>query len=175
MSTPTRTPVTVVRRSGGGRRARTPLVPIDQTVLQFISQWATAKDAGTLRDKARDQIKAWFAKGGDTEHDISVNDNGSQLLEFEEVKEINGRKVAGVENRRTATSVLDPDAIDEWLEELPQAQREKLSKQLYTKVTEYVLNPDELFALNQQGVIPDEVLDSFYKTNTTWSLNVVLA
>lgn len=166
---------TVIVRGGGGRKARTPLVDIDQKFLAFLFNWSTAKDAGSARDRARDAIKVWFSKGGDSDHEISVNDNGSQLVEFPEVKEVGGRKFAGIENRRTATSVLDMDLVDEYLETLPAAEREKISSQIIKPVTEYVLDPDALFKLNQEGVIPDEVMDGFYSTNVTWSLNVVPA
>jgi hypothetical protein len=168
--------MTVVRTPAArSRRVRTPLADITKLSLEFLTAWGTAKDAGTLRDKARDGIKAWFARGGDAEHEVTVNDNGSQLLEFPEVVEIGGRKFAGVENRRTVTSVLDPDLIDEWLESLPSAKRQKISAQILTQVTEYVLDPDALFKLNQEGVIDDDTLDGFYRSDVKWSLNAVLA
>lgn len=157
----------------GGRRARTPLVDVEKQFHDFLYNWGLAKEAGSARDKARDAIKKWFAHGGDADHEVTVNDNGSQLVEFESVLEIGGRKFTGVENRRTATSALDMDRIDEWLESMPKAQRDKIQGKIFRKVTDYVLEPDELFRLNQEGVIDDETLDSLYSTSVTWSLNVV--
>lgn len=164
---------TAVTRSG--RKVRTPLVDIDKDFLAYLTAWGVTKDAGALRDKAKAAIKSWFEHGGDSAHEITVNDNGSQFVEFEAVKEIVGRKFAGIENRRTVTSALDLDLIDEWLETLPKAKREKISAQILKPVTEYVLNPDELFKLNQEGVIDDDTLDSLYQTSETWALCVVPA
>jgi len=167
--------MTVVRSPAASRsrKIRVPLVDIDKQFLGYLTAWCAVKDGTTLRDKSRDAIKKWFANGGDGDHEVTVNDNGSQLVEFPEVKEVGGRKFAGVENRRTVTSVLDPDLIDEWLETLPAAKRQKISAQILTEVKEYVLDPDELFKLNQQGVIDDDTLDSLYRTNESWALNVV--
>lgn len=149
------------------------MVPIQQQFLAFVTHWATATDSGKARDGARDTIKSWFAKGGDNDHEITVNDNGSQQLLFEQPLEIAGRKILGLENRRSTTSTLDPDLIDEYLETLTQAEREKISKKIIKPVTEYILDTDALMALNQAGVIPDDVLDGFYQTSENWSLNVL--
>ena len=160
------------------RRTRTPLVDIQKEFHDFLHNWAVATDAGNLRDKAKGKIKKWFETGGDGE--VTVNGNGSQFSEFEVPLEIDGRKITGLENRRSATPRLDVDKVDAWLESLPQAQREKLSARLYERVVDYRFKEDELYALNQEGIVPDDLLDpnndgGFITTDVTWSLHVTKA
>lgn len=153
-------------------RRTAPLVDFDKQALMFITNWSTARSAGKARDKARDFVKAWFAKGGDPDHEITVNENGSQIVEFAEPVLVDGKKVLGLENRRTVRSELDLDLVDEWLDSLPEAQREALSRKLYKKVVEHVFQPDALFALQQEGVITEEQLDALFSTTETWALCV---
>ena len=166
---------TVVRRSRAARTPATPLPPIEQTFHSFLFNGAQAKDASTLRDKAKDQLKKWFAGGGDADHEITVNENGSQAVEFEKPLDIGGRKIRGLENRRTAVTSIDPDLVDEWLDGLPKDVRDKLSKRLLKRETVYTLQLGELYALNQEGVLDDATLDSFNTTDVTWAMNVLLA
>ncbi len=172
MSQPTPRNVTVVRKP---RTPRTPISSIGQSIHTFLYNWGVAKDAGTERDRARDRIKKWFESGGNGEFEVTYNENGSPAIEFDEPMEIGGRKIRGLENRRTVTTDLDLEAIDEWLEGLPADQREKLSAQLFHREVVFTLKPDVLFQLNQDGVIKDDVLDSFQAVRTTYSLNVLLA
>ena len=125
--------------------------------------------AGKTRDKARDQIKAWFDRGGDSDHEIAVNENGSQILEFEAPLMVDGVKVTGLENRRTLTNELDLDKVDDLLDTLPEAVRKRVVK----KVVDFIVDPDELFKLNQEGVIKDEQLDALFTPDVKWSLCVV--
>lgn len=152
-----------------------PLLDFDKDAHEYLFNWGQAKDAGTLRDRAKDRMKKWFAGNGDADHEITVNENGSQAVEFEQPLTIGGRTFRGVENRRTAVTHIDPDLVDEWLDSLPQAEREKLSARLLKREVVYTLQLGELYALNQEGVIPDATLDSFNTTDVTWAMNVLLA
>ena len=144
-----------------------PLHDIQKQFLAFASNWRTATTAGKERDKARDRIKAWFEAGGDAEHEITVNDNGSQLVEFDPIV-VDGLKITGLENRRTETSNLDLDLVDDLLDTLGPDVRKRVVK----KVVDYVVDPDELFKLNQEKVISDEQLDGLFTTDVRWSLCV---
>lgn len=145
-----------------------PLQDVEKQFLAFTSNWRTATQAGEARDKARDLIKSWFASGGDAEHEITVNENGSQIVEFDEPLLVDGVKILGLENRRTETSTLDLDLVDELLDTLPEAVRKRVVK----KVTDYIVDPDELYKLNQEKVITDEQLDELFTTEVGWSLCV---
>jgi hypothetical protein len=166
MSTPNRN--VVVRRP----RKATPIADIEKQFHLFVTNWRMAAVAGKARDKARDNVKAWFDKGGDSDHEISVNENGSQIVAFDEPVLVDGVRITGLENRRTVTSGLDLDRVDAWLESLPKGKREELSRRLYREVTDTVFQPDELFKLQQEGVISEPVMDSLFETDVKWALCV---
>ena len=161
----TRTPARRPRRV-------TPLHDIERSFLEFVTFWRTASVAGKKRDKARDHIKEWFEKGGDADHEITVNDQGSELVEFAEPLVLDGVTVTGLENVRKQSDELDLDKVDAWLDSLPEEQRKALAKKLYKPVTDYVFQQDALFRLQQEGVITEELMDSLYTTDITWALTV---
>lgn len=161
MTAPSRT--TAVRRP----RRTTPVPDIEKQFLLFATNWRTATTAGKDRDKARNVIKSWFEAGGDADHEITVNDNGSQVIEFDPIA-IDGVKILGLENVRKETSSLDLDKVDELLDNLPESVRRRVVK----RVVDYVVDPDELFKLNQEKVITDDQLDELFTTNVTYALTV---
>lgn len=168
MTESTNRPAVRVRRSAA---SRTPLTDIQKTIHSYLDSWATVKDAGTARDAANKLIKAWFARGGDGAP-ITVNETGSQLYEFAAPLDIGGRKFTGIENTKRTASFIDPDLVDEWLDKLPADQREAMAARLFKQVTEFQLQTEVLFTLNQEGILPDAALDSMYTTEVTWALNV---
>lgn len=165
---------TASTRTVAARRPRraTPLQDIEKTFLEFVTYWRTATTAGRKRDKARDFIKDWFEKGGDGDHEITVNDQGSLLVEFDEPVTLDGMTVTGLENVRKQTDRLDLDKVDAWLESLPEAQRKELSGRLYKPVVDYVFQEDQLYRLQQEGVITEAGLDSLFTSDITWALTV---
>lgn len=168
MSTPSTTRTVAARRP----RKVTPIHDIEKQFLLFISAWRAATAAGKARDKASAVIKAWFERGGDSDHEISVNDNGSLGYDFPEPVLLDGVTVTGLEAVRRESSELDLDLLDEYLDKLPEGRRAELTRKLYKRVTDTVFQPDALFALNQSGEITDDDLDSFYTTSTTYALTV---
>jgi hypothetical protein len=148
------------------RPARTPVADIDKAIHEFLYNRSIAKNAGKLRDKARDTLKPWFASGAGGR--ATVNDNGSQEVEFEAPLLIDGVKYTGLENVRKESSALDLDLVDDLLDTLGKDVRSRVVK----KVVDYVVDPDELFKLNQEGVITDEQLDALFTVDVTWALGV---
>lgn len=162
-----------VRTVRGSRpRRTTPLQDIEKSFLEFITFWRTAKTAGTKRDKARNAIKDWFEKGEYGSHDVTVNDQGSLLVEFDEPLMLDGVTVTGLENVRKQSDELDLDKVDAWLESLPEGQRQELTKRLYKPVTDYVFQQDQLYRLQQEGVLSEAAMDSLFSTDITWALTV---
>jgi len=158
----------VVRRP----RNVVPIRDIERHFHDFAFNWRTASAAGKARDKARDHIKAWFAKGGDGKYEIAVNENGSQLIELDEPIEVDGVRITGLENRRTVTSELDLELVDAWLESLPEDKRLAYSARLYRQVTDTVFEPNELFKLQQEGALSEAAMDSLFTTSESWALCV---
>lgn len=164
MSPRTTANVVTVRRP----KRPVPIADIQKDFLAFATAWRTAHAATRVRDAARDRIKGWFEAGGDADHEITINDNGSQLIEFDEPLLVDGVKILGLENRRTETNELDLDLVDDLLDTLPQAVRNRVVK----KVVSYETDPNELFKLNQEGVISDEQLDALFTPDVKWALCV---
>jgi hypothetical protein len=163
---PRTTPSNTVRVSRP--RNPQPVADIQKHFLAFTSNWRTATQAGKARDKASAVVKAWFSTMGDSDHEVTVNDAGSRAVEFDEPILVDGMKVTGLENVRRESSELDLDLVDDLLDSLPEAVRKRVVK----KVVEYVTDPNELFKLNQEGVISDEQLDALFTTDVTWALCV---
>lgn len=153
-------------------RRPVPVADIEKTFLQFVTSHRTVATAKKSLEKSRDVIKEWFEKGGDADHEITVNDQGSQLVEFDEPVTIDGVRIIGLENVRRQSDDLDLDKVDAWLESLPEDQRMALSGRLYKPVTDLVFQQDELYRLNQEEVITDAVLDSLFTTTTSYALTV---
>ncbi len=148
------------------RPARTPVADIDKAIHEFLYNRSVAKNAGKLRDKARDVLKPWFDGGAGGR--ATEDENGSKTVEFEAPLLIDGVKYTGLMNVRKESSELDLDLVDDLLDELGQTARNRVVK----KVVDYVVDPDELFKLNQEGVITDEQLDALFKTTVTWALGI---
>lgn len=161
-------------RTVAARRPRkvAPIHDIEKLFHEFVYNWRTATQAGNRRDKASALIKSWFERGGDPDHEITVNDNGSLAFEFEDPMVLDGVTVTGLEAVRRESSQLDLDLVDAWLDKLPEDRRAELTKKLYKRVTDVVFQPDALFALQQSGAISEDQMDSFYTTSTTFALTV---
>ena len=161
-------------RQVSARRPRrtTPVSDIERYFHDFAYNWRVAHTATRLRDAATAKIKVWFDGMGDPEHEVTVNENGSRSVEFDEPIVVDGVTIEGLENVRKESSTIDLDLVDEWLAALPEAKRVKFTKQLYKPVTDYVFQPDVLFKLQQEGAISEDELDAMYTTKVTWALNV---
>lgn len=161
--------VVAVRRP----RRTTPISNIDQQIHLYIANWRAASVAGNARDKANKLIKQWFAATSFGDRDVAINDNGSQILTFEEPLLVDGNKYLGLENRRTVKSELDLDLVDEWLSKQPKAKQASLRARLYKKVVTEEFDPDELFAMQQQGLLTEDQLDGMFEAKESWALCVV--
>ena len=153
------------------RRPRTPLVDIDRAKHEFFYNWSVARTAGAARDKARDTLKAWIGAGAGGL--VTENETGSQIVEFAEPMLIDGHKFLGLENRKTVTSSIDPDAVDALIDSLPVKVKAEVQRRVLKEVIDVVIDDEELFKLNQEGVLSDEQLDSVFAESVKWSLNVV--
>ena len=148
------------------RRPRTPVSDVTKSFHEYLYHWKIAKAAADKRDRAKGVIKQWFEAGADGK--ATINESGSQVYEFDEPLLIDGTKFLGVENVRRESTTLDLDKLDDLLD----TKDPKVRSRVVKKVTEYVVDPDEVFALNQEGVITDAELDALYTTEVTWALGV---
>lgn len=130
---------------------------LEQAAHVFLHQRDRAAEAGTARDDARDQIKDWLthtnAAGRFTNGEEDAN--GNRILPFT----VAGKRI--IAQRRVPTPTIDLDAAEKLL-------REKGGDALYDVVFKRqvvrTFDEDELFRLNQQGVITDDELDALEVT-----------
>lgn len=169
MTQPTSGRIVAVRRRPANP---TPVSDIEQQFHLFLNGWRAAKTAGNIRDKANKAIKAWFAAGIFGQREVTVNENGSQLLEFEVPLEIDGKKILGLENRRTVTPELDLDKVDAWIASLPKAKQAGVRAKLYQQVVTEEFDADALYAMQQSGALSETELDSMFDNKVTWALCV---
>jgi hypothetical protein len=154
------------------RPVRAPKVPVSdhtKAIHDFLYNRSVARAAGKLRDAARDVLKPWFDSNP---ADVTVNDTGSKELEFDAPLLIDGVKYTGLVNVRKESSVLDLDKLDNLFDTMDPEVRARLHARVMKTVTDIVVDPDELFAANQEGVITDAQLDSLFTTEVSWSLGV---
>jgi len=168
MTQPTGRIVAVRRRPANAA----PISDIQQQFLLFLTNWRAAKTAGAVRDKANKAIKEWFAGGIFGGRNVTVNENGSLVLEFDAPLDIDGKKILGLENRRTVTPELDLDRVDAWLSTLPAAKRTKFRAELYKRVVSEEFDADALYALQQEGALSEAELDAMFDNRVTWALCV---
>ena len=154
---------------------RRPLSDMAKDWHEFFYNHGQAKEHADARDKAKGRLKKWFETSDDPR--FYADENGSVFFDLPEVLEIDGRKYDGLENRRRASSSVDLDKVDEWLDGLPESHRNKLYERLFKPVvrTDIEFQQDELYALQQEGVIPEDMLDpenedGFITTEVTWAL-----
>jgi hypothetical protein len=152
------------------RRPRTPVADVTRSFHEYLYNWKIAKHAADKRDKSKGLIKNWFEAGADGK--ATINESGSQVYEFDEPLLIDGTKFLGLENVRRESSALDLDKLDDLIDSLPEDVAKKVKARVTKKVVDYIIDPDELFALNQEKVITDEQLDGLYTTTVTWALGV---
>jgi hypothetical protein len=153
-------------------RSTAPIEDIEREFHTFLHNWRTAKTAGNARDKANKVIKSWFSSGIFGPRKVTVNENGSQILEFDSPLDIDGKKILGLENRRTVTPELDLDLVDAWLDTLPAAKRKEYRAKLYQRVVSEEFNPDALYALQQGGALTETELDAMFDNKVSWALCV---
>lgn len=148
------------------RRPRTPVADVTQSFHEYLYNWNIAKHAADKRDKAKAILKRWFESGADGK--ATINESGSQVYEFDEPLLIDGTKFLGLENVRRESTTLDLDKVDELLD----TKDPKVRNRVVKRVVDYIVDPDELFALNQEGLITDAEMDALYTTTVTWALGV---
>lgn len=169
------------------RRARKSVAAIQRAALTFVKQGLAVSSATKEKNKARDEIKAFTLPDPDNEklnpNGVRIDENGHRYYDFEQIIEIDGNKYKGLCNQRNVSVDVDMDKVREFFEgthegdpdptlsQDEQVRRNTLKQRVYKPVTTWMWDFEELYRMNQQGLLSDEELDSLTTTNITWSLN----
>ena len=169
---------------------------VAQAALQFLNwrdQEAAAKKNKNLeRDVItkylvpdEDAIDPKDIKAGNPNNVPIDEEKGHRYFYFDKPVSTGGKTFAGLEYQRKITGpYMDPDAVREYfdlfhddaLEEgIPEEEiyrRQALWSKIYHPVTEWIVDFDAIYGLQQEGEITKAEVESLMKTGVTWSLNV---
>ena len=130
---------------------------------QFLFYRAEQAKATTRRDKLSKSLKEYIAANGEE------TPEGHLEVLFSDPLTIDGVAYLGLRNQRTNPQpLLDTERAEKLLDNLG------LKDRVAEEVTVIQWHWDELYVLNQQGLISDEDLDSLFDApEPRWSLVVI--
>jgi len=118
-------------------------------------------------EKPRDAAKNWL-KPYVLQHGVDDGDKGHVRVMFPQPMVIGTTTYYGLEDRRIpGRTYMDEDEVRTFLAGKPAAVRSRVIR----KVTTEVVDTDELYALNQEGKVSDDELDSLlHQKDPTYQL-----
>lgn len=156
------------------------------TVREAFRVWALEKEKETnakaVKERLRtDSLFPLIEKSG------IEDEHGSLILTFESaipITSVNADGVrksttyVGVKKERRVSSVFQEDEARAWLKAHRLLSKVEVETQVIVtrpgeeaeSSTSYSLDQDLIYVLNQEGKIPDEVLDSWFEDKETWAL-----
>lgn len=146
------------------RRVLQPPDDLGKSLHEFLYYRGAESSAKVFKDRARDVLKKWLTTEVDGEMKNGREDeNGHRFYDTDPIV-IDGVTYAGVKAQRSASYSVDVDKAEEL------ARAKGVYDQVFKKVVERRFNEDELFVLNQKGVISDDELDALTVENISYSL-----
>lgn len=139
----------------------------EEIIVAEQQRWAleylvTAYDEQQLkqrREDLRDNLKEWVLENGE------LDENGNRVYYFPKPVQMgDGREVRGLMAQRRVSEFVNEDRAFNVAE-----QYNVLGKVTYEVVTEE-LDLNEMYILNQQGIIPDDAIDSILEVKETFAL-----
>jgi hypothetical protein len=85
-----------------------------------------------------------------------IDEKGSKFWKLDPPIEVNGQKFTEVKRERRVSVTLDAEKAEEL------AIAKGIRDRVFKEVTTEVLDQDELYVLNQEGILSDEELDSLF-------------
>lgn len=130
--------------------------PIEK-VRQFLLLKFQETQVVTRKNYLRDEISAYVDAAGETD------EKGNKFWKLPTPIEVNGQTFTEVKREKRTSIGLDEDAVDTLVNEKGVRDR------VYKEVTTTVLDQDELYVLNQEGVITDEELDALFTEKVSYA------
>lgn len=126
--------------------------------LEYI---ITVYDENSLRKKRedlRDKLKEWLIAN------CEQDENGNYIYEFDKPVQLDNTEVRGLMAQRRVSEFIDEDKAWEIVDKY------NVRDTCVETVTTEELNFDMLYALNQQGIITDEDIDSILDLKESFAL-----
>lgn len=149
------------------------LSDLEKAAHEFLFNRDSESAAVKSKNRARDVLKGWLtlknAAGKMLNGD--VDDKGNRTLYFEEPLTIGETEYAGVQaQKKTPEPSIDTDAT----EALLKAKGAKHYDAVFKRQVIRVFSEDDLYVLNQKGIVSDEELDALMVTgDPTYALVAV--
>jgi hypothetical protein len=149
------------------------LSDLEKSAHEFLFNRDSAGRAGTIRDTARDILKGWLTLKNAAGKMVNgeVDDKGNRTLYFDEPLTIGEKTYTGVQaQRKEPAQFVDEDAA----EKLLKSKGQKFYDAVFKRQVIRVFSEDDLYVLNQRGIVTDEELDSLLKSgDPSYALVVV--
>lgn len=117
------------------------------------------------KERARDGLKAFLLDSEDSR----VDENGHRYLDLETPIPDGDDLVLSIRAQRNVSSSIDLDKAAEILRDKGQAVYDRV----FRRVVRREFDENELYAVNQAGLVTDDELDSMIIENVTYSLGTV--
>lgn len=145
-------------------------VPDDLTkaVHEFVYNRGLETESKARKERARDKLKRFLTVKEDGEFVNGREDeNGHRYLDLESAIPDGDDLIESIRATRNVSSSIDLDLCADVL------QSRGLYDRVFKRVVIRQFDEHELYALNQQGLISDEELDSMITEAITYSLTAV--
>jgi hypothetical protein len=154
---------TVQRRTT--RRVEKPINLDPESPVEKVRQFLVLKfqetQVVTRKNHLRDEISAYVDASGETD------EKGSKFWDLPAPIEVNGQKFVSVKREKRTSIGLDEDAVDNLV------NTKGIRDRVFKEVTTTVLDQDELYVLNQEGLISDEELDALFTENVSYAFKPI--
>ena len=135
-----------------------PVPPEHRWALEYLATASEESSIKRRRESLRDNLKEWIIDN------CEPDENGNYIYYFPQPIVLENSEVRGLMAQRRTSEFINEDRAFDVAEEY-----KVLDKVTYTVTTEE-LDLDAMYVLNQQGVIPDEAIDSIIEIKETFAL-----
>jgi hypothetical protein len=126
--------------------------------LEYIITTYDEKNLKTRKDVLRDDLKQWMLDN------CEQDENGNYIYEFDRPVQLEDTQVYGLVAQRRVSEFINEDKAWEIVDKYG------VRDEVVEEVTTEELNFDMLYALNQQGIISDEDIDSILDFKESFAL-----
>jgi hypothetical protein len=121
------------------------------------------------KERARDGLKAYLLESDPESEEFRIDENGHRYLDLENPIPDGDDLVLSIRAQRNVSSSIDLDKAGDIL----RAKGPAVYDRVFRRVVRREFDENELYAVNQAGLVTDDELDSMIIENVTYSLGTV--
>lgn len=134
--------------------------PIVREAHSFLYNRSEEEKFKRSKEKSRDALKKYLLEFGEED------ESGHRRLDFESDMTIVDKSYSGVMAQRRLTASIDTDSVEEDLKRLGPEFYDRVFKPKIVRE----FDENELYVLNQEGIVPDAKLDSWITEQVTYAI-----